>query len=193
MINRPYPDVYGKTIVTLGDLQVKVPRMGFPQEKPGIYCNEYLYYEISRNAQEILENHVRAHITKEVGGILLGEVYQENEAYFVSVTNVLPAKHIISDAVSLTFTIQTWLDIIDRRSEYPGQMTLGWYHSHPGLGVFLSGSDKFIHCSFFGDQPWYISIVIDPVSNDQGVYVWKSDNIVRCHGLPYRALNKRDE
>jgi proteasome lid subunit RPN8/RPN11 len=55
---------------------------------------------------------------------------------------------------------------------------VGWYHSHPGLGVFLSEQDRFIHKSFFGDEPWYIAVVFDPASGERGVFVWAGEDIV---------------
>jgi proteasome lid subunit RPN8/RPN11 len=58
-------------------------------------------------------------------------------------------------------------------------MTLGWYHSHPGLGVFLSGTDIFSHSSFFASEPWYIAVVIDPVSREFGAFSWDHGEISR--------------
>ncbi len=73
------------------------------------------------------------------------------------------------------------MDIISRRrASYPDKKTVGWYHSHPGLGVFLSGHDLFIQRGFFGDQLWYIALVVDPISKEQGVFAWDGNHVVRC-------------
>jgi hypothetical protein len=46
---------------------------------------------------------------------------------------------------------------------------LGWAHSHPGLGVFLSSYDNFLWASFFG-EPHQLAIVVDPVSINGAIY-----------------------
>lgn len=47
----------------------------------------------------------------------------------------------------------------DGRNDYP----VGWYHSHPGLGVFLSGADVTAqsNCQVFYEP--FVALVIDPV------------------------------
>jgi len=140
-----------------------------------------LGYVIAAQAQRTIEAHAQAH-RSEVGGILLGEVYEEQGRYLVSITAALPARYTVSGMVHLTFTGRTWLDIIARRQRYPDSKIVGWYHSHPGLGVFLSSSDRFIHRSFFSDQPWYVALVIDPLTGELGVFGWDEDRIVPCPG-----------
>lgn len=158
----------------------KTPRIESPRGGPYATGTMYLRYAITNQAQQTMLKHAEANYEIEIGGILLGEVYQEHEKFFVNVTNALPAQNTLSTKAQVTFTSQAWLEIIAQRSSYPDKMTVGWYHSHPGLGVFLSGRDQFTHRSFFGDEPWYIAIVIDPHSGDQGVFVWDDDQIIRC-------------
>ncbi len=175
----------GGQIVMMGKVEQKLPRFGLPADYSGLPGTSCLYHNISQAVHEEIEAHAQANRQIEVGGILLGEVYwdREGEIYLVSVTNILPARHTDSGAIYLTFTGQTWLDIIARRMRYPNKKTVGWYHSHPDLGIFLSAYDRFIHRSFFGDQPWYITLVIDPISGDRGVFVWDGDQIVRGSDL----------
>ena len=46
---------------------------------------------------------------------------------------------------------------------------IGWYHSHPGWGVFLSDRDQFICESFFVGR-LDIAMVVDPQSKELGVF-----------------------
>ena len=46
---------------------------------------------------------------------------------------------------------------------------IGWYHSHPGWGVFLSDRDQFICESFFVGR-LDIAMVVDPQSKQLGVF-----------------------
>ena len=46
---------------------------------------------------------------------------------------------------------------------------VGWYHTHPDFGIFLSDYDVFIHQHFFSG-PGQIALVIDPVRKLEGVF-----------------------
>lgn len=47
---------------------------------------------------------------------------------------------------------------------------LGLWHSHPGYGAFLSATDEEYFRLCF-PQSWKVSIVIDPIRRERGVYV----------------------
>src|SRR3954447_25139327 len=53
-----------------------------------------------------------------------------------------------------------------------GRKILGWYHTHPGFGIFLSEMDLFIQNNFF-PEPWQVASVYDPKSGEDGIFVWK--------------------
>jgi proteasome lid subunit RPN8/RPN11 len=77
---------------------------------------------------------------RETGGVLIGHLRQANDVndadaareIFVEVTALVPARHTVSDSLTLTFTSDTWTDVRaalvlrDRREQL-----LGWFHSHP--------------------------------------------------------------
>jgi proteasome lid subunit RPN8/RPN11 len=48
------------------------------------------------------------------------------------------------------------------RESAEGATIVGWYHSHPDLGVFFSGTDRKTQRAFF-NQPHSIGLVIDPI------------------------------
>jgi proteasome lid subunit RPN8/RPN11 len=70
--------------------------------------------------------------------------------------------------------------------EGAGNLVLGWYHTHPGYGVFLSGYDLFIHRNFYA-RDYHTAIVIDPYAEggvrDVGVFVWEEAEVSRPYGL----------
>jgi len=55
---------------------------------------------------------------------------------------------------------------------------VGWYHSHPNLGIFLSGTDTQ-NMKAFHYKPYQIAIVIDPIQNFRGVFAWKNNTLKR--------------
>ena len=69
---------------------------------------------------------------------------------FVVVTDSLRAQHYESTKGSFKFTHDTWSAITREREQFPAELQMvGWYHTHPDWGVFLSGMDMFICDNFF--------------------------------------------
>jgi hypothetical protein len=66
------------------------------------------------------------------------------------------------------------------------EQIVGWYHSHPGFGIFLSEHDLFIHRNFFGG-PSQIAVVVDPLAGTEGVFAWRDDRIVPVIDRPTPA------
>ena len=64
---------------------------------------------------------------------------------------------------------------------------MGWYHTHPGFGPFLSAHDRFIHENFFA-HPRHVALVLDPVQHLVAVFAWHNGAIERLPGcLLYAA------
>ena len=67
----------------------------------------------------------------------------------------------------------------DVDQQFPGEVILGWHHTHPNFGIFLSGYDLFIHQHFFSEY-WQIALVVDPLRNEFGFFQWRGDQVVDC-------------
>ncbi|MGB8981988.1 MAG: hypothetical protein WCC12_08945, partial [Anaerolineales bacterium] len=95
----------------------------------------------------------------EVGGALIGQWCADDQTgeQFIVVKHVLPARHTKQGSVYLTFTQDTLIDLhdqIDKR--FAGEKIVGWFHTHPRMGVFLSHYDTFLHHNFF-PEPWQVA------------------------------------
>jgi|GEM_PF-1643650 len=98
----------------------------------------------------------------------------------ILVVGAIEARFSEAKRTSLTFTHETWQyigEVMEQR--YPGERIVGWFHTHPGFGVFLSGHDMFIQKHFF-DQPWQVAYVIDPVAQSRGFFRWEGGEVVPC-------------
>ena len=51
------------------------------------------------------------------------------------------------------------------------EMVVGWYHSHPGYGPWLSGTDMNTQQSFEQLNPRAVAVVIDPKQSVKGKVV----------------------
>ena len=79
----------------------------------------------------------------------------------------------------VTFTQDTWEHIYKiKDKDYPDERIMGWYHSHPGFGVFLSDHDTFIHKNFFSSA-LQVAWVYDPHSDEEGCFGWSGERLER--------------
>ncbi len=51
---------------------------------------------------------------------------------------------------------------------------VGWYHSHPGHGLFLSQTDLQTHMGFYQFSPYAVSLVADPHAGEFGVWIYEN-------------------
>lgn len=117
--------------------------------------------------------------SRELAGVLLGRVDGAASPPHVEVLAAIEAKHTNAGRASVTFTHETWDDINRTRDEeYPDLRVVGWFHTHPGFGIFLSGRDLFIHHHFF-NLPWQIAYVVDPVTHNSGFFRWADGEVER--------------
>jgi proteasome lid subunit RPN8/RPN11 len=120
-----------------------------------------------------MEDHALSDTSVELGGVLLGQTCTDDDGQpFIVVTDSLRAQHYESTKGSFTFTHDTWSAITREREEFPADLAMvGWYHTHPDWGVFLSGMDMFI-CDNFFNKPLDLAYVIDPCRGDRGMFQW---------------------
>lgn len=59
---------------------------------------------------------------------------------------------------------------------------VGWIHTHPDFGIFLSEYDKFIHQNFFNED-YQVAYVVDPIQKIEGFYFWIDEKIEKCKGF----------
>lgn len=123
-----------------------------------------------------MEEHAVEDTSIELGGVLLGKQLVDNQGQpFVIVNDSLRAQHYQATQSSFTFTHETWETICKQKDQFPpGTEIVGWYHTHPDFGIFLSGMDMFI-CNGFFNAPLDVALVIDPIRQDRGWFHWTSD------------------
>lgn len=125
-----------------------------------------------------VREHAQKRIDREVGGFLIGKARQEKGELFVLITHIMKVAEIQHKSGEFIFTHEVWKTIDSLMSErYPDEQLLGWYHTHPGIGVFLSPEDKFIQNNFF-NHPWQITLVLDPLTKHQLFYYTRKGKLV---------------
>jgi proteasome lid subunit RPN8/RPN11 len=134
-------------------------------------------------SEAVVYPHVFANGDREVGGVLVGRAPRRGGLPLV--TGAIEALQADEQRATLTFTQDAWAHVhrtLDERFPEDEQI-VGWYHSHPGFGIFLSGHDMFIHENFFsGDSQ--IALVVDPHAGTEGVFVWRDGEVVPLFEQP---------
>jgi proteasome lid subunit RPN8/RPN11 len=122
-----------------------------------------------------IRQHARSNSKTEVCGVLIGEETSSG----VSITARIPGLNAAQAGTYVTFTQDTWEHIYKiKDKDYPEERIVGWYHSHPGFGVFLSDHDTFIHKNFFSSA-LQVAWVYDPHSDEEGCFGWAGERLER--------------
>ena len=140
---------------------------------------------IKQSVLNDIHQHGQSTTEVEICGVLVGHGYRTDHGAFIYVEANIRGQHSDSKAAQVTFTGETWnhihneLDALNAGREEPNDLQiLGWYHTHPGFGIFLSGMDLFIHENYFsGEQQ--LALVYDPIGGDEGLFVWRNGKATR--------------
>jgi len=52
---------------------------------------------------------------------------------------------------------------------------VGWYHSHPGYGIFMSETDLDTQGKLLQFSPYVVALVVDPEINEFGIWALEPD------------------
>ena len=137
---------------------------------------------IKQNVYKALEKYAAEDTSTERGTILIGDYCEELGKIHVVISDYIEARYTDASASTLTFTHETWDYVHKQHSErFEQKKIIGWQHTHPNYGIFLSNYDLFIQENFF-DLPFQIAYVIDPIQNLRGFFQWKDGKIEKLKG-----------
>lgn len=128
---------------------------------------------IVKDVLEKVWGHVRKYPRIESGGVLIGHPFREISD--PTITFIIIVGAIRQDSTNRSaghFTvgpreIAAARAIMEQR--HPGLVPVGWYHSHPGHGVFLSGQDMQIVRSIYNAE-WQVALVLDPYRGESAFF-----------------------
>ncbi|KAL8946507.1 MAG: hypothetical protein Q9222_007108 [Ikaeria aurantiellina] len=136
-------------------------------DSPLVDNSETVY--ISSLALLKMLRHGRAGVPMEVMGLMLGEFVDD---YTVRVVDVFAMPQsgtgVSVEAVDPVF--QTKMMDMLRQTGRP-ETVVGWYHSHPGFGCWLSSVDINTQQSFEQLTPRAVAVVVDPIQSVKGKVV----------------------
>jgi len=150
-----------------GNLGLGRESAGQPTDGHFVDTAEQVY--ISSLALLKMLKHGRAGVPMEVMGLMLGEFVDD---YTVRVVDVFAMPQsgtgVSVEAVDPVFQAKM-LDMLKQTGR--PEMVVGWYHSHPGFGCWLSGVDINTQQSFEALSERAVAVVIDPIQSVKGKVV----------------------
>lgn len=149
--------------------------MGGHSDAPSYDTAETIH--ISSLALLKMLKHGRAGVPFEVMGLMLGDWVDE---YTIKVVDVFAMPQtgtgVSVEAVDPVFQAKM-MDMLKQTGR--PEFLVGWYHSHPGFGCWLSGVDMNTHQSFEALNPRTVAVVIDPVQSVKGKVVIDAFRLIK--------------
>ena len=116
--------------------------------------------------------HASADTNVEICGVLVGKWAKDEKGPFLGISASIRGEAAAKKFAEVTFTHDTWAAInAEMDSKYADRSIVGWYHTHPDFGIFLSERDRFIQENFFS-APGQVALVVDPLRKIEGLFVW---------------------
>lgn len=138
---------------------------------------------ISPVALAEIRAHSHSQMVSELGGVLLGQAYEHGGQRYVEITATLPAPSEDRGPYHFTFNADVWAHVNrERDTQHPTLQIVGWFHTHPGLGVFFSADDVVVHSAAFV-MPWHVALVIDPIRDEAAFFGWNGHEVVPLSGF----------
>ncbi|CAF2650232.1 unnamed protein product [Rotaria sp. Silwood2] len=138
-----------------------------PGDAPMVDTAEQVY--ISSLSLLKMLKHGRAGVPMEVMGLMLGEFVDDYTVHVIDVFAMPQSGTGVSvEAVDPVFQAKM-LDMLKQTGR--PEMVVGWYHSHPGFGCWLSGVDMNTQQSFEALTDRTVAVVVDPVQSVKGKVV----------------------
>ncbi|MDB5318599.1 MAG: hypothetical protein JWN40_230, partial [Phycisphaerales bacterium] len=147
----------------------ELPRSAFP----GRGASEFRVF-LDAAVHEQIRKHAQEDVTVEICGVLVGSWQRDDDGPYVKINAAIPGEAVANKLSEVTFTHETWAKIHKRMdAEFADRSIVGWYHTHPDFGIFLSERDCFIHEHFFR-EPGQVAYVVDPIRKEEGFFTWSA-------------------
>lgn len=155
---------------------------------------------VKRKNSSLIESSVPLEQIPEIGGFLLGKVARENNSqYAITVEKFVPITPEMNNRYTVKFGDLAWSELDDAQRAHKDLRLIGWFHTHPGHGLFLSGADLNEHRQLFR-QRYQIAIEIDPCTSglETAFFTWTKyddlnnhDTRITTRWWSFSSLNKR--
>lgn len=171
--------VFGESYESVTLPQEAMPELSTPGQLSGnVPLNSAFQVFVTQHILDAMWQHARETPQLECAGALYGHPFVQPAAFghtstdivFVVIAAAVPYETPERTQGHVRVTAEA-LAAADAyvRQEHWGLQPVGWYHTHPGHGIFLSGYDLVITRGIF-NASWHVAIVIDPLREQIGFF-----------------------
>ena len=138
--------------------------MGKINDQSVVTIKPLAYYKMLLHVLRFGSKYIEHTKLSEVMGVLIGRLEGEGEIKNVIIEDVVPVSH--GGTIEVKFSVDqlgAFGELDTKIWEQYGDLgwfSVGWYHSHPGLGIFFSETDKYNQI-FWQKNPSGIGLVFD--------------------------------
>ena len=136
-------------------------------DSPMTDTSEQVY--ISSLALLKMLKHGKAGIPLEVMGLMLGDYVDEYTVKCIDVF-AMPQSGTETSIEAIDEAFQAKMHEMLKQTG-SNEIVVGWYHSHPGFGCFLSSVDVNTQKNFEQLNPRFVAVVVDPIQSVRGKVV----------------------
>lgn len=119
---------------------------------------------ITVRSLNVMIDHAHSDMENEIMGLLVGKIYRDDEGTYATVERTVTSG-LISDKLSVRFHRDSMESLFESLEGAGDEKITGWYHSHLGIGCFMSETDVRTHSGIFGDDCGF-ALVIDPLRQE---------------------------
>lgn len=152
--------------------------------------NDIYEVYISLNALKKSLEHVNLNKDVEVLGFLIGDFYLWNKKGYTLIEDSWPIES-ISKHNMVEPNIGSLAKALNKlNKKLKRNIIVGWYHSHPGYGCFLSPIDIQTQKSFF-TKPYHVALVIDPIRMNLNFFKLTNNSYRRASFIIFEKVKKK--
>ncbi|HHW67502.1 MAG: hypothetical protein PWP07_153 [Epulopiscium sp.] len=148
-----------------------------------IYLEDYVY--------TYLYQYSKLNRGEEKGAALVGYYTEEFGEKMAIINGAIQFKSSLAeDKVLLTDEVLN--EVKAKLNKYfPDRELMGWMHTQPGYGIFLTTQDIRLQKQFFG-KPYQTLMIIDPIENMEAFFLWDKEEVRSAEGY-YIYYDKNEQ
>ncbi len=142
----------------------------------------YVYQSALSAAERHFESAAKSGL--EALGLLVGRAFSFNGHTYAVAEEYVTAPN-DATSVSVRFSREAFSRL--SASLRNGKMVVGWAHSHPGYGCFLSATDVRTQDVYFGES-YHAALVVDPLRRQRKFFKLQGQGY---YEVPYAVVRKK--
>lgn len=133
----------------------------------------------------------------EIFGYLIGNILKWEEKVYIVIEELLfllgavySDKYFTSQIEGTAGKYESKFQRLKKRTNNQDLRILGWFHSHPDFGCFLSSTDLKTQRYFFPES-YQVALVVDPIRDEYQFFTLDNDSEKGYKSISYAIISKK--